>query len=114
VLTGESKSGQQLTPPTLSVAWRLARTRVTGLPEGFRFHDLRHFYASLLIASGADVKVVQSGLRHSSAVTTLDVYGTCSRIRMNRLGRCGGGVQIVRTVCGAEPMNVDVYAGQAL
>jgi integrase len=28
-----------------------------------------------LIASGADVKVVQSRLRHSSAVTTLDVYG---------------------------------------
>ena len=44
------------------------------LPEGFRFHDLRHFYASLLIASGADVKVVQARLRHASAKTTLDTY----------------------------------------
>ena len=44
------------------------------LPEGFRFHDLRHFYASLLIADGANIKVVQAPLRHSSAKTTLDTY----------------------------------------
>ncbi|MBA3800479.1 MAG: site-specific integrase, partial [Geodermatophilaceae bacterium] len=29
----------------------------------------------LLIASGADVKVVQARLRHASAKTTLDTYG---------------------------------------
>ena len=46
-----------------------------GLPEGFRFHDLRHYFASLLIASGADVKVVQRRLRHASAMTTLNTYG---------------------------------------
>jgi integrase len=45
------------------------------LPDGFRFHDLRHYLASLLIASGADVKVVQARLRHASAKTTLDTYG---------------------------------------
>jgi integrase len=54
---------------------RTARKAVEGLPEGFRFHDLRHYYASLLIASGADVKVVQARLRHRSAKTTLDTYG---------------------------------------
>lgn len=48
---------------------------VDGLPAGFRFHDLRHYLASLLIASGADVKVVQARLRHASAKTTLDTYG---------------------------------------
>ena len=42
---------------------------------GFRYHDLRHYFASLLIASGADVKVVQARLRHASAKTTLDTYG---------------------------------------
>ena len=31
--------------------------------------------ASLLIASGADVKTVQARLRHASAKTTLDTYG---------------------------------------
>lgn len=46
-----------------------------GLPEGFRFHDLRHYFASLLIANGADVKTVQARLRHASAKTTLDTYG---------------------------------------
>jgi Phage integrase family len=46
-----------------------------GLPEGFRYHDPRHYLASLLIASGADVKVVQARLRHASAKTTLDTYG---------------------------------------
>jgi integrase len=52
-----------------------ARSAVEGLPEGFRFHALRHYYASPLISSGLDVKVVQARLRHASAKTTLDTYG---------------------------------------
>jgi integrase len=38
-------------------------------------HELRHTAASLAIASGADVKVVQQMLGHKSAVMTLDQYG---------------------------------------
>lgn len=38
-------------------------------------HDLRHYFANLLIANGADVKTVQARLRHGSAKTTLDTYG---------------------------------------
>jgi integrase len=45
------------------------------LPEGFRFHDLRHYYASFLIAEGLDVKAVQACMRHESATTTLNKYG---------------------------------------
>jgi integrase len=67
--------GRQLAPWTLERAVRQARAKVPGLPADFRFHDLRHFYASLLIASGSDVKVVQARLRHASAKTTLDTYG---------------------------------------
>ncbi|MDO0975979.1 site-specific integrase [Mycolicibacterium frederiksbergense] len=37
-------------------------------------HDLRHTAASLSIASGANVKVVQRMLGHKSAAMTLDVY----------------------------------------
>ncbi|MBA4066424.1 MAG: hypothetical protein C0501_22465 [Isosphaera sp.] len=40
----------------------------------FRFHDLRHASASLLLASGVDVKTVQSRLGHSAAAVTLDIY----------------------------------------
>jgi integrase len=37
-------------------------------------HDLRHFYASALIAGGASVKQVQKRLGHSTAVITLNTY----------------------------------------
>ncbi|WP_231331141.1 tyrosine-type recombinase/integrase [Actinomadura graeca] len=47
---------------------------VTDIPADFRLHDLRHYFASLLIAPGADVKTVQAPLRHASAKTTLDIY----------------------------------------
>jgi len=41
----------------------------------FRIHDLRHTAASMWIAKGADVKVVQRILGHESATMTLDLYG---------------------------------------
>ena len=69
------EAGRQMGPWQLQRAFRAARAQVKGLPEGFRFHDLRHYYASLLISSGLDVKVVQARLRHASAKTTLDTYG---------------------------------------
>jgi integrase len=43
--------------------------------EGLHPHALRHTAASLAIASGADVKVVQQMLGHKSATMTLDLYG---------------------------------------
>lgn len=73
VLTGAD--GGQLGPWALERAMRRARVQVAALPEGFRYHDLRHYFASLLIAFGADVKTVQARLRHASAKTTLDTYG---------------------------------------
>jgi integrase len=38
-------------------------------------HGLRHTAASLAIASGADVKVIQTMLGHKDASMTLDIYG---------------------------------------
>jgi integrase len=66
--------GKQLAPWTLESAIRTARAKMPGIPPTFRYHDLRHYLASMLIASGADVKVVQARLRHASAKTTLDTY----------------------------------------
>ncbi|MHA6797770.1 tyrosine-type recombinase/integrase [Bounagaea algeriensis] len=44
-------------------------------PEGFHPHELRHTAASLAIAAGAEVKLVQQMLGHKTATLTLDLYG---------------------------------------
>ncbi|MCZ0979399.1 site-specific integrase [Streptomyces diastatochromogenes] len=80
------EDGVQVGPWQVEREMRRIRGKVAGLPGGFRFHDLRHFYASLLIASGADVKVVQHRLRHASAKTTLDTYGHCGPTLTSRRG----------------------------
>lgn len=54
--------------------WRRV-SAIAGLPHGATFHDLRHFYASLLISRGCSVKTVQRRLGHQSATETLDTYG---------------------------------------
>lgn len=69
-----SEIGRATTPWAVERAVRAHRVEA-GLPDGFRFHDLRHYLASLLIGSGLDVKVVQTRLRHASATTTLNTYG---------------------------------------
>ena len=57
-----------------AITWRWRATRAAaGLPH-VRLHDLRHFYASGLIAQGCDVVTVQRALGHSTATTTLNTY----------------------------------------
>lgn len=67
--------GQQATPWAIERTMRDVRSSVPGLPDGFRHHDLRHYFASSLIDAGLSVKVVQACLRHASATTTLNTYG---------------------------------------
>jgi integrase len=49
--------------------------RAVGHVGEVTFHDLRHFYASALIAAREDVKVVSERLGHKDAAMTLNVYG---------------------------------------
>ncbi|WP_066916753.1 tyrosine-type recombinase/integrase [Mycobacterium interjectum] len=56
---------------TVARWWRKVREKI-GIE--YRLHDLRHFYASGLIAAGCDVVTVQRALGHSSASVTLDTY----------------------------------------
>jgi site-specific recombinase XerC len=42
---------------------------------GLHPHELRHTASGLVITSGADVKVVLQMLGHTTATTTLDLYG---------------------------------------
>jgi len=65
--------GEPLTRSRFGEAWRDA-VKEASLPAGTSYHDLRHFYASLLIDHGESVKVVQRRLGHASATETLDTY----------------------------------------
>jgi len=47
----------------------------SGLPSRTRYHDLRHSYASRLIAEGATALTVMRRLGHSSIKVTYDTYG---------------------------------------
>lgn len=75
ILIVSNEFGRQLTPTKANAAFTAACATVEGLPVGFRIQDLRHYFASLLIRAGLDVKTVQARMRHTSAKTTLDVYG---------------------------------------
>lgn len=44
-----------------------------GVPY-FRFHDLRHFVATNMLASGVALPVVAARLGHARASTTLNIY----------------------------------------
>ena len=62
-----------------------AAARAIGVPD-LHPHELRHTAASLAIASGADVKVVQQMLGHGSATMTLDTYGHLFEDRLDEVG----------------------------
>ncbi|MGV0697447.1 tyrosine-type recombinase/integrase [Mycolicibacter sinensis] len=59
-------------PAAAAMARRIVRQKAN---IDYRLHDLRHFYASGLIAAGCDAVTVQQALGHSSASVTLDTYG---------------------------------------
>ncbi|MEU8371463.1 tyrosine-type recombinase/integrase [Micromonospora tulbaghiae] len=67
--------GEPGDPPhqnTVGYWWRKT-CRDAGV-AGFTLHDLRHYYASGLIAQGCDVVTVQRALGHASAAVTLRTY----------------------------------------
>ena len=82
-------------------------------PAGTRLHDLRHYYASLLIRHGAAVKVIQARLGHAGAKETLDTYGhmwpdseDLTRTALTRFSA------LVRTLCGLRRALDRIIAGQ--
>jgi integrase len=72
VLTFDPSGCLPMKPDSLGQAFgRLCRRERI---EDLNLHSLRHFSASMLIASGRDVRTVAGRLGHSDATTTLRVY----------------------------------------
>jgi integrase len=69
-----ARGGGYLTPAQVRYRFSKATGAVDGC-AGTRVQDLRHTCASLAIASGANIKVVQRLLGHKTATLTLDRYG---------------------------------------
>lgn len=69
-----SVAGRIVPSSSFTAAWRAA-VELAGLPKGTRYHDLRHFYASTLIAANLNPKVIQARLGHATISETMDTYG---------------------------------------
>jgi integrase len=66
--------GGPLAPQRLSRLFRKLNA-ASGLPP-VRLHDLRHGAATLALAAGVELKVVQAMLGHASIVLTADTYSS--------------------------------------
>ena len=63
-----NEHGDMIRRSNFGTMWGRA-TKSVGL-DGLHFHDLRHYYASLLIRHGESVKTVQARLGHANAAET--------------------------------------------
>jgi integrase len=68
-----SSAGQPVRRQLFLDAWNKAKERA-GIDRPLRFHDLRHRYASVLIAEGLDALTVKTLMGHSSITETVDTY----------------------------------------
>jgi len=55
--------------------WKPLVESVPTVPDGTRFHDLRHTHVALCISTGMNPKFIQNRLGHSSIRVTMDSYG---------------------------------------
>lgn len=94
-LVFRSESGRPLHGPNVTHAFQDAiraaneRLREAKQPEipMVRFHDLRHSYATTLLEAGAEMRVIQELLGHTSIATTAGVY---AHVRNETLRKAAG------------------------
>lgn len=73
VFTESFDGGRPWRPDTGTHRFARIRTRA-GVPSTVRLHDLRHYVATVLLASGVDPKTVAARLGHTRVSTTTDLY----------------------------------------
>jgi hypothetical protein len=102
------------------LSWRCVepgpKAKVDGLPAGFRFQDLRHYFASLLIPVRTDVKVVQARMRHALPRRRWTPTGTPGRTLTTVRGRpcLRPWRRVLRTIGGLERRPDHISAGQTV
>jgi integrase len=106
-----TRQGRPLVYRQWQNVWRRAKTAAT--IEDLSTHDLRHFFASALIAGGASVKQVQAVLGHANAMITLRTYahlwpGDDDRTR----DVMDATLSVLRTGCGPDTSAATIAAGQ--
>ena len=62
-----------IAPETLNHHWRCAQQEA-GIEAPYRLHDLRHTYATQLVAAGCNIKTLQYLMGHSTYQLTADTY----------------------------------------
>lgn len=102
------ENGEPLHPDHVSAEFQ-AIAFEAGLPP-IRLHDLRHGTATLMLAAGADMKLVQAQLRHSSITLTADVY-TSVLPDVAREAVEGGAALVPRAAAAGSPSTVGLPSG---
>jgi integrase/recombinase XerD len=75
-----SVRGHELTPARI---WQLVRhyAKQAGIEEAVHPHQLRHSFATHLLAGGADLRIIQEMLGHASIATT-QIYTQVDRSQL--------------------------------
>lgn len=69
-----SDTGGYISQDKFVTLWFKKAMKLIGKPD-YNFHCLRHTYATFLLSNSVPIKFVQEQLGHSTAQTTLNVYG---------------------------------------
>jgi integrase len=88
-----------------SVQKRIGMVRPNKKPK-YKFHSLRHFYASIMIEQRAPAKRLQDLLGHASIKMTMDTYGHLFPPGEDDTQRINGAVESVLALPGAEELEV--------
>jgi len=80
-----SVRGHALTPARI---WQLVRhyAKTAGIEESIHPHQLRHSFATHLLAGGADLRIIQEMLGHASIATT-QIYTQVDRTQLKSVHR---------------------------
>ena len=74
-------NGNYIHPSTFNARMRIV-SEATGIP--FRYHMLRHTYATNLVLNGVNVKVASELVRHSDVRTTMNTYTHVGQAEMQK------------------------------